>query len=159
METETKGFLYLSCAYLYGSDLTTYLEMATQETYAVHVGGAGLGDGFCGKNWQGSFHWSLGNPSLSIPAGICRTKLAHWDDIQNRRILSHIYFHVFSRTRTPDICCLMEYFEFCRQTGRWDDLRDNNSRCTNFAMHEASYVDMKKISNRYSMMIRGHMMF
>ena len=45
--------------------------IATQETYAVHVGGAGLGDGFCGKNWQGSFHWSLGNPSLSIPAGMC----------------------------------------------------------------------------------------
>jgi hypothetical protein len=39
----------------------------TQETYAVHVGGAGLGDGFCGKNWQGSFHWGLGDPSLSIP--------------------------------------------------------------------------------------------
>lgn len=49
----------------------------TQATYAAHkhgriyVGGAGLGDGFCGKNWQGSFHWSLGDPSLSIPAGMC----------------------------------------------------------------------------------------
>jgi hypothetical protein len=45
--------------------------IATQETYAVHVGGAGLGDGYCGKNWQGSFHISIGDPSLSIPAGMC----------------------------------------------------------------------------------------
>jgi len=45
--------------------------IATQETYAVHVGGAGLGDGYCGTNWQGSFHISLGNPSLSIPGGLC----------------------------------------------------------------------------------------
>jgi len=45
--------------------------IATQETYAVHVGGAGLGDGYCGTNWQGSFHKSLGNPALSIPAGMC----------------------------------------------------------------------------------------
>ena len=51
--------------------------IVTQETYAahrhgvVHVGGAGLGDGYCGTNWQGSFHLSLGNPSLSIPAGMC----------------------------------------------------------------------------------------
>jgi hypothetical protein len=45
--------------------------IATQETYAVHVGGAGLGDGYCGTNWQGSFHISIGNPSLSIPAGMC----------------------------------------------------------------------------------------
>jgi hypothetical protein len=45
--------------------------ITTQETYAVHVGGAGLGDGYCGTNWQGSFHISLGNPSLSIPAGMC----------------------------------------------------------------------------------------
>ena len=51
--------------------------IVTQETYAihrhgtVHVGGAGLGDGYCGTNWQGSFHISLGNPSLSIPAGMC----------------------------------------------------------------------------------------
>ena len=49
----------------------------TQETYAVHkhgriyVGGAGLGDGYCGTNWQGSFHISVGNPSLSIPGGMC----------------------------------------------------------------------------------------
>jgi hypothetical protein len=43
----------------------------TQETYAVHVGGAGLGDGYCGTNWQGSFHLSLGDPSLSIPSGMC----------------------------------------------------------------------------------------
>lgn len=44
----------------------------TQETYArIYVGGAGLGDGYCGTNWQGSFHWSLGDPSLSIPAGMC----------------------------------------------------------------------------------------
>jgi hypothetical protein len=43
----------------------------TQETYAVHVGGAGLGDGYCGTNWQGSFHLSLGDPSLSIPPGMC----------------------------------------------------------------------------------------
>jgi len=34
--------------------------IVTQETYAahrhgrVHVGGAGLGDGYCGTNWQGS---------------------------------------------------------------------------------------------------------
>ena len=46
-------------------------KIATQETYAVHVGGAGLGDGYCGTNWQGSFHISLGNPSLSIPGGMC----------------------------------------------------------------------------------------
>ncbi|MGA9154054.1 MAG: hypothetical protein WBZ36_26025 [Candidatus Nitrosopolaris sp.] len=45
--------------------------IATQETYAVHVGGAGLGDGYCGTNWQGSFHISLGDPSLSIPGGMC----------------------------------------------------------------------------------------
>jgi hypothetical protein len=45
--------------------------IATQETYAVHVGGAGLGDGYCGTNWQGSFHISIGNPSLSIPGGMC----------------------------------------------------------------------------------------
>jgi hypothetical protein len=45
--------------------------IATQETYAVHVGGAGLGDGYCGTNWQGSFHISLGDPSLSIPGGLC----------------------------------------------------------------------------------------
>ena len=45
--------------------------IATQETYAVHVGGAGLGDGYCGTNWQGSFHISVGNPSLSIPGGMC----------------------------------------------------------------------------------------
>jgi len=32
--------------------------IATQETYAVHVGGAGLGDGYCGTNWQGSFYKS-----------------------------------------------------------------------------------------------------
>jgi len=43
----------------------------TQETYAVQVGGAGLGDGYCGTNWQGSFHISLGKPDLSIPAGMC----------------------------------------------------------------------------------------
>ena len=45
--------------------------IATQETYAVHVGGAGLGDGYCGTNWQGSFHISIGDPSLSIPGGMC----------------------------------------------------------------------------------------
>ena len=45
--------------------------LATQETYALHVGGAGLGDGYCGTNWQGSFHISLGDPKLSIPAGMC----------------------------------------------------------------------------------------
>lgn len=45
--------------------------IATQVTYAVHVGGAGLGDGYCGTNWQGHFHISLGNPSLSIPGGLC----------------------------------------------------------------------------------------
>ncbi len=34
--------------------------IVTQETYAAHkhgrifVGGAGLGDGYCGTNWQGS---------------------------------------------------------------------------------------------------------
>jgi hypothetical protein len=49
----------------------TASTIATQETYAVHVGGAGLGDGYCGTNWQGSFHISLGNPSLSIPGGMC----------------------------------------------------------------------------------------
>jgi len=47
------------------------LTIATQEAYAVDVGGAGLGDGYCGTNWQGSFHKSLGNPALSIPAGMC----------------------------------------------------------------------------------------
>lgn len=26
---------------------------------------------FCGTNWQGNFHLSLGNASLSIPAGMC----------------------------------------------------------------------------------------
>jgi hypothetical protein len=45
--------------------------IVTQQIYAVHVGGAGLGDGYCGTNWQGSFHISLGNPTLSIPAGMC----------------------------------------------------------------------------------------
>jgi hypothetical protein len=45
--------------------------IVTQESYAVQVGGAGRGDGFCGKNWQGSFHISIGNPSLSIPGGMC----------------------------------------------------------------------------------------
>jgi hypothetical protein len=46
------------------------LTIATQEAYAVDVGGAGLDDGYCGTNWQGSFHKSLGNPGLSIPAGM-----------------------------------------------------------------------------------------
>ena len=49
--------------------------IVTQETYAAHgriyVGGAGLGDGYCGTNWQGSFHISIGNPTLSIPGGMC----------------------------------------------------------------------------------------
>ncbi len=26
---------------------------------------------YCGTNWQGSFHLSLGNASLSVPAGMC----------------------------------------------------------------------------------------
>lgn len=26
---------------------------------------------FCGMNWQGNFHLSLGNASLSVPAGMC----------------------------------------------------------------------------------------
>ena len=26
---------------------------------------------FCGTNWQGNFHLSLGNASLSVPAGMC----------------------------------------------------------------------------------------
>jgi len=42
------------------------LTIATQEAYAVDVGGAGLGDGYCGTNWQGSFHKSLGNPALGM---------------------------------------------------------------------------------------------
>ncbi|MGC2571281.1 MAG: hypothetical protein WA364_07190 [Candidatus Nitrosopolaris sp.] len=50
---------------------TAATTIVTQQTYAVHVGGAGLGDGYCGTNWQGSFHISLGNPTLSIPAGMC----------------------------------------------------------------------------------------
>jgi len=50
---------------------TAATTIVIQQTYAVHVGGAGLGDGYCGTNWQGSFHISLGNPTLSIPAGMC----------------------------------------------------------------------------------------
>lgn len=26
---------------------------------------------FCGMNWQGNFYLSLGNASLSVPAGMC----------------------------------------------------------------------------------------
>ncbi|MGC2681293.1 MAG: hypothetical protein WA323_05440 [Candidatus Nitrosopolaris sp.] len=39
--------------------------IVTQETYAVkyRIGA------FCGSNWQGSFHLSAGDPSLSIPPG------------------------------------------------------------------------------------------
>lgn len=39
--------------------------IVTQETYAATY----VGDYFCGKNWQGSFHVSEGDPSLSIPPG------------------------------------------------------------------------------------------
>jgi hypothetical protein len=41
--------------------------IATQETYAATI--TYVGDTFCGKNYQGSFHLSVGNPSLSIPPG------------------------------------------------------------------------------------------
>jgi hypothetical protein len=41
--------------------------IVTQETYATTL--TYVGDYFCGKNWQGSFHVSVGDPSLSIPPG------------------------------------------------------------------------------------------
>jgi hypothetical protein len=41
--------------------------IVTHEAYAVTL--TYVGDSFCGKNYQGSFHLSVGNPSLSIPPG------------------------------------------------------------------------------------------
>lgn len=41
--------------------------IATQEAYAVTL--TYVGDSFCGKNYRGSFHLNVGNPSLSIPSG------------------------------------------------------------------------------------------
>ncbi|MFZ0511720.1 MAG: hypothetical protein WAM14_08955 [Candidatus Nitrosopolaris sp.] len=43
--------------------------IVTQEAYAKHTHyhyGA-----YCGTNWQGTFHLSVGNAALSIPAGMC----------------------------------------------------------------------------------------
>jgi hypothetical protein len=50
----------------------------TQEAYAKHhakilnlVNVPYDTRAYCGTNWQGNFHLSLGNASLSVPAGMC----------------------------------------------------------------------------------------
>jgi hypothetical protein len=54
--------------------------IVTQEVYAKHHAQPKILDlvhvpydtrAYCGTNWQGNFHLSLGNASLSVPAGMC----------------------------------------------------------------------------------------
>jgi hypothetical protein len=54
--------------------------IVTQEAYAKHHAHPKILDlvhvpydphKFCGMNYQGKFHLSLGNASLSVPAGMC----------------------------------------------------------------------------------------
>jgi hypothetical protein len=59
---------------------TTATTILTQEAYAKHHTHPKILDLInvpydtredCGTNWQGNFHLSLGNASLSIPPGMC----------------------------------------------------------------------------------------
>jgi hypothetical protein len=54
--------------------------IVTQEAYAKHTTHPKILNlvhvpydtrAYCGTNWQGNFHLSLGNASLSVPAGMC----------------------------------------------------------------------------------------
>lgn len=67
MEVMTNNKLVLTSFTAFAMITMTATMIGTQETYAVTI--KYFGDTFCGKNYQGSFHLGVGNPSLSIHPG------------------------------------------------------------------------------------------
>lgn len=67
MEVMTNNILILTSFTAFAMITMAAAMIGTQEAYAATI--EYVVDTFCGKNYQGSFHLGVGNPSLSIPPG------------------------------------------------------------------------------------------